>query len=48
MAFEEMLRRSPPVPMSRVEQARREVMERVKELAENGEVELQLVAEEVV
>ncbi len=47
-AFEEMLRRTPPAPMSRVEQARREIMERVKELAEGGELELQLVAEEVV
>jgi flagellar motor switch protein FliG len=37
-----------PVPVSRVEQTRREIMEQVRELADAGEIELQLVAEDVM
>jgi flagellar motor switch protein FliG len=46
--FEESMRRIGPVPRSRIDQARREVMARVKELADNNEIELQLFAEAVV
>lgn len=47
-SFEEMIRRSGPVPMSRIEQTRKEIMVTVKGLAEAGEVEIQLFAEAVV
>jgi len=47
-AFEEALRQTPPVPASRIESARREIMEQVKELADAGDIDLQLVAEDVV
>lgn len=47
-AFEDMRRRVSPTPVSRVEQARREIMEQVRELADAGEIELQLVAEDVM
>lgn len=47
-AFEEMLRRTGPLPMSRIDQVRREVMEQVRDLAESGEIELQLFSEDVV
>ncbi|CAJ0819455.1 Flagellar motor switch protein FliG [Ralstonia flaminis] len=47
-AFEEMLRRTGPAPASRVEAARREIMAQVKELADEGDIELQLVAEDVI
>ena len=47
-SFEEMMRRIGPVPRSRTEQARREVMERVKALADAGEITLQLFSEAVV
>jgi len=47
-AFEEMVRRTPAVPMSRVEDARREIMDQLRELANEGEINLQLLAEDVV
>jgi flagellar motor switch protein FliG len=46
--FEDVMRRSGPVPISRVEQARREIMAQVKTLAEEGEVDITLFAEAVV
>ena len=46
--FEDLMRRSGPVPMSRIEQARREIMAQVKELADAGDIEVQLFAEAVV
>jgi flagellar motor switch protein FliG len=47
-AFEETMRRSGPVPRSRIEQAREDIMARVKALRDAGEIELQLFAEAVV
>ncbi|MDN3921573.1 FliG C-terminal domain-containing protein [Roseateles violae] len=47
-SFEELIRRSGPVPMSRVEQARVEVMARVKALVDAGEIQVQLFAEATV
>lgn len=47
-SFEDMVRRSGPVPISRVEQVRQEIMAQVKALADAGEIDLQLFAEEVV
>ncbi|MCC4596675.1 flagellar motor switch protein FliG [Xanthomonas campestris pv. phormiicola] len=47
-AFEEMLRRTGPLPMSRIDKARREIMEQVRDLAEAGDIELQLFNEDVV
>ena len=47
-AFEDMMRRAGPVPMSRIEQTRQEIMATVKALADAGEVEIQLFAEQVV
>lgn len=47
-AFEDMMRRAGPVPMSRIESARQEIMTTVKALADAGEVEVQLFAEKVV
>lgn len=47
-AFEEMLRRTGPAPASKVEAARREIMDTIRELADEGEIELQLVAEDVL
>ncbi len=47
-SFEDTMRRSGPVPISRVEQMRREIMEQVKSLADAGEIEVQLLAEAVV
>jgi flagellar motor switch protein FliG len=44
-SFEDLMRRSGPVPMSRIEQTRREIMAQVKELVDNGEIEVQLFAE---
>lgn len=46
--FEDQMRRAGPVPLSRVEQTRREIMAQVKELADNGEIEVQLYAEAAV
>jgi flagellar motor switch protein FliG len=47
-AFEDTMRRTGPVPRSRIEQARQEIMARVKALRDAGEIELQLFAEQVV
>jgi flagellar motor switch protein FliG len=47
-AFEDMMRRAGPVPMSRIEATRKEIMATVKALADAGEVEVQLFAETVV
>ncbi|MGJ7914856.1 FliG C-terminal domain-containing protein [Massilia sp. LXY-6] len=44
-SFEDLMRRSGPVPMSRILQTRREIMASVKDLADNGEIEVQLFAE---
>ena len=46
--FEDQMRRSGPVPLSRVEESRREVMEMVKAMVDAGELEIQLFAEAVV
>lgn len=46
--FEDVMRRSGPVPLSRVEQTREEIMAQVKALADAGEIEVQLFAEAVV
>jgi flagellar motor switch protein FliG len=47
-SFEETMRRSGPSSRSRVEQARNEIMEQVKALADAGEIEVQLFAEAVL
>jgi flagellar motor switch protein FliG len=47
-SFEDQLRRAGPVTISRVEQARQEIMMQVKALADAGEIEIQLFAETVV
>ncbi|HTN67457.1 MAG TPA: flagellar motor switch protein FliG [Burkholderiaceae bacterium] len=47
-AFEDLMRRSGPVPLSRIEQTRQDIMTRIKALADNGEIEVQLFAEAVV
>ncbi|WP_038491180.1 flagellar motor switch protein FliG [Janthinobacterium agaricidamnosum] len=47
-SFEDMMRRSGPVPLSRIEQTRQEIMATVKGLADAGEIEVQLFAEAVV
>ena len=44
-SFEDLMKRSGPVPMSRILQTRREIMAQVKELVDNGEIEVQLFAE---
>jgi flagellar motor switch protein FliG len=47
-AFEEMLERTPGMPLSRIEEARREIMAQLREMAAEGEISLQLLAEDVV
>ncbi|MFA9440774.1 MAG: flagellar motor switch protein FliG [Rhodocyclaceae bacterium] len=47
-SFEDLMRRGGPVPRSRVEQVREEIMAQVKELADAGEIEVQLFAEATV
>ena len=47
-AFEDMMRRAGPIPMSRIEQTRQEIMATVKALADAGEIEIQLFAEATV
>jgi flagellar motor switch protein FliG len=44
-SFEDLMRRSGPVPLSRIEQTRNEIMAAVKELADAGQIEVQLYAE---
>lgn len=46
--FEDMMRRTGPVPRSRIEQARADIMAQVRALAEAGEIEIQLFEEAVV
>lgn len=46
--FEDMMRRAGPMPLSRIEQVRRDIMATVKALADSGEVDVQLFAEAVV
>jgi flagellar motor switch protein FliG len=46
--FEDVLLRTGPAPRTRIEQARAEIMRRVKALADAGDIELQLFAETVV
>jgi flagellar motor switch protein FliG len=46
--FEDTLRRTGPMPRSRIEQAREEIMAEVKALVDAGEIEVQLFAEAVV
>jgi flagellar motor switch protein FliG len=46
--FEDMVRRAGPMPLSRIEQVRRDIMATVKALADSGEAEVQLFAEAVV
>lgn len=47
-SFEDMMRRSGPVPRSRIDQMRQEIMAQVKALADNGEIEIQLFEEAVI
>lgn len=47
-AFDDMIRRTGPLPSTRIEQVRRDIMARVKALADEGEIELRLVEEDVV
>ena len=47
-SFGDVMGRTGPVPRTRIEQARAEIMRRVKVLADAGEIELQLFAEPVV
>lgn len=47
-AFDDTIRRTGPLPSTRVEQVRRDIMARVKALADDGEIELRLVEEDVV
>lgn len=46
--FEDMMRRFGPVPRSRIEQTREDIMAQVKALADGGEIEVQLFDEAVV
>ncbi len=47
-SFEDLMRRGGPMPTSRVEQARAEIMAQVKALVDAGEIQVQLFAEDVV
>lgn len=47
-AFDEMIRRTPATPLSAVEEARSEIMAQLREMAADGEIRLQLTAEDVV
>jgi flagellar motor switch protein FliG len=44
-SFDELMRRSGPVPLSRIEQTRKDIRSVVKELAEAGQIEVQLYEE---
>jgi len=46
--FQDMIRRAGPVPRSRIDQTRQEIMARAKAMADEGEIEMQLFAEAVV
>ena len=47
-SFEDQMRRSGPVTLSRVEESRREIMDLVKSMVDAGDLEIQLFAEAVV
>lgn len=47
-SFEDQMRRSGPVTLGRVEEARREIMDLVKSMVDAGDLEVQLFAEAVV
>jgi flagellar motor switch protein FliG len=47
-SFEDIIRRSGPIPLSRAEQSRNEVMTLVKGLVDAGEIQVQLYAEATV
>lgn len=47
-AFHEVLRRTPALPISRVEDARREIMAQLRDMAAEGEITLQLLVEDVM
>lgn len=47
-AFDDTIRRTGPLPSTRIEQVRRDIMARVKALVDEGEIELRLVEEDVV
>ena len=47
-AFEDMLNRTPAMPISAIDEARRELMDLIREMASEGEITLQLTAEDVV
>jgi len=47
-SFEELMRRTGPVPASRIEQVRQEIMGQVKALNDAGEIEVRLFEEAVV
>jgi len=47
-AFQDMIRRAGPVPRSRIEQTRQDIMAQVKTLADEGQIDMQLFAEAVV
>ncbi|HEY1132900.1 MAG TPA: flagellar motor switch protein FliG [Roseateles sp.] len=47
-SFEDLIRRSGPIPLSRAEQSRNEVMTLVKDLVDAGEIQVQLFAEATV
>jgi len=47
-AFEDLMRRGGPMPKSRVEEARAEIIARLKALADAGEIQVQLFAEATV
>lgn len=47
-SFEEIMRRTGPVPASRIEQARQDIMAQVKALNDSGEIEVRLFEEAVV
>ncbi|HYR26480.1 MAG TPA: flagellar motor switch protein FliG [Aquabacterium sp.] len=47
-SFEDMIRRIGPVPASRIEQVRQDIMAQVKALNDAGEIDVRLFAEEVV
>ena len=46
--MESISRRQGPVPMSRVEQVRKDIMAVVREMAGNGELQLQLFREQTI
>jgi flagellar motor switch protein FliG len=47
-SFQDVMRRLGPMPLSRIEQTRQEIMEQVKALADAGEIDVHLFAEAIV